>query len=309
MGIIYVKYMRGVEMIGNIMRLARTPFLGASAVSVMVGSAAAWYYTGRFSWLYFILTEIGVVSLHVASNMANDHYDYLSGADPLGEVKPFSGGSQVLQHKQMTVEQSRILFTAFFILGLVMAIYFAVVVGIWALVLGLCGAIIGYAYTVPPASISYKGWGELLIGLAFGPLSVLGSYYVQSGGLSWKPIYVSLPVALLITAVLFINEYPDYKQDKAAAKNNLLVRLGKERGLPLYYILMLLPYIIIIAFIARGILPVGALLTMFTVPLAAKAVITAHRYWYDDEKLMPANASTILCHLSLSALLAIGFIV
>lgn len=295
-------------MIGRIVRLARAPFLGASAVSVMVGTAAAWHYAGKFSWLSFILAEIGVVSLHIASNIANDHYDFLNGADPIGEVKPFSGGSQILQHGQLSVQQSRALFKLFFSIGFGIAVYFTATVGIWALILGLCGAALGYLYTAPPVSISYKGWGELCVGLTFGPLSVLGAYYVQTGFLDWRPIYASLPVAALITAVLFINQYPDYFQDKAAGKRNLLVQWGKEKGLPLYYGLMALPYAVVAIGIALNIFPVWALLTALTAPLAAKAVITAYRYWEDDKRLMPANALTITCHLSLSILMALAFI-
>ncbi len=209
----------------------RAPFFTASIVPVFLGTTVAYAFNNVFNPAYFILTLIGVVLLHAGGNMLNDYFDYISGADINNETPtPFSGGSRVLVDgllKPESILQASILSIA---LGLGIGGFLAYKLGVPIIVLGVFGVLCSIVYSAPPFKLAYRGLGEFIVGLAFGPLIVFGSYYVQTGAVSIAPIFASLPIAFLIAAVLYINEFPDYEADKKAGKNQLVVLLGLKNA-------------------------------------------------------------------------------
>ena len=134
-----------------------------------------------------------------------------------------------------------------------------------------------------------------------------GAFYVQTTQFSWVPIVASLPVALLITAVLYINEFQDAKADKTVGKNHLVVRLGKKQAVKGYILLMLLTYLILVISVVTETLPPISLIAMLTFPLAIKSIKIAQSYYDNNIKLVPANASTIMNHLFTGLLLILSF--
>jgi 1,4-dihydroxy-2-naphthoate octaprenyltransferase len=116
----------------------------------------------------------------------------------------------------------------------------------------------------------------------------------------------SVPVGLLIAAVLYINEFPDYEADRQVNKKTLIVLLGPERARYGYIIIIALTYAAIAAFVAFGGLPAWALLGLVTLPLAVKAAAVLMRRYREPYKLLPANALTILVHFATAVLLAVG---
>ena len=184
-----------------LVRAVRAPFLAASAIPVLVGTSAALYETGTFLGGCFILNLLGVVFLHCSANVANDYYDYLSGADPSHPPYPFHGGSQVIQEGLMTPDQVRRLFQLCFLLAAICGGWLVLLRGPLVLLPGLAGAFCGYFYTAPPLQFAYRGLGEITTGITFGPLVVLGTYYVQTQTFALTPLVASLPLGFLIAAV------------------------------------------------------------------------------------------------------------
>ena len=136
-----------------------------------------------------------------------------------------------------------------------------------------------------------------------------GAFYVQARTFSWVAIWASLPVALLIAAVLYINEFQDAKADYAVGKLHLVVRLGKEKAIKGFVGIMLITYLTIIVGVVTDILPVISLISLLTVPIALKAIKIAQENYNDNVKLAPANASTIMNHLLTGLLLTIAFFI
>jgi len=176
------------------------------------------------------------------------------------------------------------------------------------LLIGAIGIFLGVFYTAKPFRIGYGTFGELAVGIGFGPLVVLGSYYVQTQELSVNAFLISIPIGILIALVLYINEFPDYNADKSVGKNTLVVVLGKRKAVALYHILLGSVYVLIIALTMVKILPLTCLIALLTVPLALKAFLVSKRNFDKIYEILPANAATIALHSLIGILLCAGIL-
>lgn len=147
-----------------------------------------------------------------------------------------------------------------------------------------------------------------MVGLNFGPLMVLGAYYVQTQQLSWLPVLAGLPLGFLIAAVLYINEFPDYNADKKVGKKTWVVRLGRQRAVWGFAVIMAAVYISLLIGVLAGKLPMVTMVMAVTLPLAIRAVQLARRYYANSFDLAPANALTITGHLLVGLLLTLAYV-
>ncbi len=277
----------------------RAPFLTATIAPILVGTSLAWLTTGALHWGFFALAMLGGLCLHLGANVVNDYFDHVGGSDEINKefVRPFSGGSRMIQLGLLTPLEVLAGGLFFFLMASLIGLVLAYTHGPVILGLGLVGILSGFFYVGKPFAWVSRGFGELLVGLNFGPLMGLGAYFVQTGRLDWAPLVATLPVGFLIAAVLYINEFPDYAADKAVGKHHLVVRLGRQRAAVGYALLMAGVYASLLAGVASGFLPVAALLGLATLPLAASAVRTALRHHSNVPDLVPANALTVITHL------------
>jgi len=286
----------------------RPKFLTAVIIPIILGSVIAFVYENVFYPLYFVLALIGGIALHAGTNIANDYFDFKSCTDIINkEVTPFSGGSDFL--RDGILKPRDVLVASLILLGVGIAIglYFTFVIGWFLLLLGLIGALCGFFYV----TLASKGLGEAAIGINFGPLSVLGAYYVQTTKVTLVPLIASIPVAFLITAVIWINQFPDYVADKEVGKDHLVVRLGRSLSAVRVYLgLILGTYIAIALGIVFSFLPLFCLISFITLPLfAIPAMKSAQKNYLDTPKLIPAQAMTIMTHLFTGILLIAGFLI
>jgi len=125
-------------------------------------------------------------------------------------------------------------------------------------------------------------------------------------------LVASIPVGILIGLVLYINEFPDYEADRRVGKKTAVVLLGKTRAMSVYHALLFFSYIIVLALAALRVIPLFALMALLTLPLAIKAFRASREYNAQEKEdiraLLPANASTIMLHLSFGLLLSMGFV-
>lgn len=288
----------------------RAPFFTASIVPVVLGTVIAWQRVGAFHGGYFILTLIAAMALHAGTNIANDYFDHRSGNDPVNVefVSPFTGGSRLIQEGLLSPREVLMESLLFFALGSAIGLYLAWARGSIILALGLIGLFSGFFYTGTPINLASRGVGELIVGLNFGLLMTLGSYYIQARSLAWEPVIASIPVSLLIAAVLWINEFQDAPADHAVGKETLVVRLGRRRAATGYFLIMAATYLSITLSVLFRAIPPFALLALLTAPLAYRAVNTARLYYHDRLRLAPANAATVMIHLFTGLLLSLGYL-
>lgn len=277
----------------------RAPFFTASVMPILLGVVIAWSKLSQFHWGYFLLTLVGGVFLHAGTNVANDYYDHKSGTDKINVdyVRPFTGGSRMIQRGLLSPREVLMGSIIFFFLGSLIGVYLAYQRGFIILLLGAIGIFSGFFYTAPPLQLANRGIGEAVVGLNFGILMTVGAYYVQAMTLSWEPFVASIPLAMLITNVLHINQFQDAVADEAVGKRHLVVRLGKQRAERLYEFILWGVYIYIIIGVLTRILPIFTLLVSLSLPLSYKAVKTARQFFDDSLKLVPANAATVIIHL------------
>jgi 1,4-dihydroxy-2-naphthoate octaprenyltransferase len=214
----------------------RAPFLTVSGIPVFVGALAAFHRTGNLSLGRLGLTLGGVLCVHLGANLANDYYDEVTGCDRLNpDPTPFSGGSRVIQQGLLPARVVLVSAICFFALGLVQGFRLNhMLPGNQVIAVGVIGALCGFLYTAVPFKLSYRGLGEVLVFIAFGPLLVTGSYLCQTGNIDSFAVLVSGPTGLLVVAILLVNEVLDCEWDRRAGKRTLVVILGVRRGYVLY---------------------------------------------------------------------------
>ena len=287
----------------------RAPFFTASIIPLLLGMAIAYYETASFDFLLGLLTLISGVSIHAGTNLANDYYDR-STDDINIYFSQFNGGSRMIQNEIIAPRMILIASILSYIIGSVTAILIFVMIQGFMLIIFLSIAVLlGFFYTALPVSLSYRGLGELAVFVGFGPLGVFSAYYIQLEHIN-SPLLAltSIPIALLISLVLFLNEFQDSEADAKAGKNTLVVALGKKKSVKVYSVGMVLAYFTILLFVLLSWFPVITLLPLVTLPIAFKAVSHANQNYDKIKELLPANGQTILIHFVFGVLLAFSFV-
>jgi 1,4-dihydroxy-2-naphthoate octaprenyltransferase len=139
-------------------------------------------------------------------------------------------------------------------------------------------------------------------------LMTLGSFFVQTGYLSWEPVVAAIPVGLLIAGVLYINEFQDAPADGAVGKDHLVVRLGRRKAALGYLALLVTTYAVIVVAVLLRITSPFTLVALVTIPVAIRAVGVARAHYDEYLKLVPANAATVFIHLLTGLLLSAGYL-
>jgi 1,4-dihydroxy-2-naphthoate octaprenyltransferase len=284
----------------------RLPFLTASLVPVALGIAAA-ATQHRFNLGLAALTLLGAVAVHLGLNVANDVFDATSGADEYN-VNPtmFSGGSRVIQYGLVSLRQMIAISAVSYAIAIAIGLYLALVAGWGLLWLGIAGVLISYFYTAPPLRLVHRGLGELCTALGFGPIMVLGAYYVQTGHYALQPLVLSIPVALLVMLILYANEIPDRVPDARAGKRTLVVRLSRKVVLQGYGVAAALAYLALVVGVATRLLPWPTLAALLTIPLAVKTLRGLEQNYDDPYVLMGSLQNNVVLHFSTGILLVAG---
>jgi len=274
----------------------RLPFLTASLMSVVAAIAACWWAYGPVRWGFAGLALAGIALIHAGANLANDYFDYRSGADPANLCPtPFSGGSRVLVEGVLTpraVLAAAVLFT---LAGCACGIYlWRHTPGYTLLIIGMMGVALAWLYVAPPVRLAHRGVGELAVGVCFGILPAMGTEWVLRGRLSPEGSWVGVPAGLLVAAILLINEFPDAAPDAFAGKRTLMVRLGPGRAALLYAALLALMYASVLAAVLLRWMPALAALVFLVTPLSVRITRLLHAKHGDVPALIPGMAGTIL---------------
>ncbi|MFQ6013366.1 MAG: prenyltransferase [Thermoplasmata archaeon] len=283
------------------LRALRAPFLVASVLPFLVGILAAYQIANAFDPLLFALSLVGVVLFHLATNMLNDNFDYRSGNDlAVRHQNPFAGGGRVLITGRVDVRVHLAVALGFFVTASAVGLLIFLLLGGFAtpsgrllFIMGTVGAATVYSYVGPPIRLANRGVGEVFVGLAFGPLIVVGAYLVQTGTVSPGVVLLSLSMGLLVTAILWINEFPDVSADVSVGKKTLMARLGPERSINVYLGLVAAAFFMPVLASLLRLVPPTTVLTLLALPLAVRAARGLRANYLDPHALIPANAGTI----------------
>ena len=271
------------------MRAIRIRFMLASLIAVASGISIAFWKHGVFNFTYAALTFAGVICLHASVDLLNDYWDYKRGTDIIAKRTKFSGGTGVLPDNLLKPKMVYAAAVIFLILGVLTGTYFVIIRGIAiAIILGFAIVSILF-YSI---SIVNSGLGELFVAIK-GTLIVLGSFYVQTEVIDPSAIYVGAIIGILSASVLFANSFPDYDADRYTGRRTLLNMIGKQKGSRLFPILVMIPYILILAGIFLGYTKFLSLACMVSIPYAIKAIKHIDQYTHID-KFVPVMAATVI---------------
>lgn len=287
----------------------RLPFLTATLIPVLLGIAVA-ARNGEFTFWLAALTVLGGAAIHIGLNTANDIFDALSGADDENfNPTQYSGGSRVLQRGLLSMKQMAAICGTSYAIGGAIGVFLVVhLKSVELLGIGVAGITLSFFYTAPPLRLVHRGLGELTTALGFGPFMVLGAYVVQTGKVAWEPFVASIPVAILIALVLYVNEIPDRRSDAVAGKLTLPARMSREAVITGFLIAALAAFAVVAVAAIGGVIPRSAIVALVALPLALQVYRGIKAHYSSPYELMTTMGKNVQLHLAVGVLLIAGYV-
>ena len=258
--------------LGAVYEVARPFSFTASVLPVTVGGVLAWTL-GRIDVLPWLLAVVGGLALHAGTNVINEVYDVRHGIDSITSPR----ASQAIVKGRITERGALTLAYLCFAATILIGLYLTAVRGPWMVVLGAIGLLGGYFYTAPPFHYKYRALGLPLVFLLMGPLMVVGGFFAASGGFDARTLAVSVPVGLLVTAILHGNEWRDVGEDKRLGFTTFSAEMGQPFARWFYVGLVVGAYIAVAIAVMVGLLPTGTLLTILSLPVAVWLIHQAEK--------------------------------
>jgi 1,4-dihydroxy-2-naphthoate octaprenyltransferase len=281
---------------------ARVRTLPAAIAPVLVGTSLA-LGAKHFNGFAFAAALLGALFIQVGTNLSNDYSDARRGADTedrLGPVRVTAGG---------LVPPRQVLIATYLTFGaaVLCGVYLVIVAG-WELVaVGAASILAGVLYTGGPRPYGYEGLGELFVFLFFGIVAVAGSYYVQVQALPWRAFACAVPVGLIASAILVVNNVRDLETDRRAGKRTLAVRLGRPRTRVLYAAMLAIAFLSPLLLWLAGGMSAWLMLSWIALPLAL-SLVKLVRTRLDGPALNGALAKTGALQLLFCLLLCAGIL-
>jgi len=240
---------------------ARPATLTAAFAPVAVGTACA-LRVGGFRWDAALAALFGAFLIQIATNFANDLFDFEKGADNEERLGP----TRAAQAGLLTVAQLRTGIVVTLLLALGVGVYLTSVAGPWVVAIGLSSILAGLAYTGGPFPLAYNGLGDVFVMAFFGFVAVCGTAFVQAEYVPDIAWVAAVPMGALATAILVVNNVRDFEGDKRAQKRTLVVRFGRDSGVREYIVLLIASYWTPVALWLVGWTTVWVCLPLVTVP-------------------------------------------
>jgi len=273
--------------------------LTAAVVPVLVGSALA-YRTGHLNPPIALATLAVAILIQIGTNLANDYYDFVNGADTGARLGPPRVTQAGLIAPPTVRNAALVTLTVAGILGCGL-----VAVGGWPIfAIGAVSLLAALAYSAGPYPLAHQGLGDAFVFVFFGVIAVNGTVFLQCGALSPLSIAISVPVACLATAILVVNNLRDVQTDRLAGKRTLAVRFGCGFARAEY--VALLAIALLVAPIMAWLGGLGLLLPLCVTPLAMREMRALLAR--SGATLNRSLGGTAALHLGYGLLLAVGII-
>jgi 1,4-dihydroxy-2-naphthoate octaprenyltransferase len=292
-------------MLSSWFRVIRIRFLLASVIAVSVGLSLNWWQNSSIDWFDVILTFAGVLSLHASVDLLNDFWDFKRGIDTKTTRTKMSGGTGVLPEGLLKPSSVYRAGVAFLIIGSAIGGYFVFTDGIViAVILGFAILSI-YFYST---KIVDSGLGEFFVAVK-GSMIVLGTFFIQTGQVSFESILAGICVGSLSALVLFIASFPDHDADKSKGRKTLVIVVGKEKAAKLFWIFPSISYFAIVIGISANLFPLTSLICFLSIPLMIKSGLGLQKNYDSVENLLPFMSSTLMFGRITGALFVVSFLI
>jgi 1,4-dihydroxy-2-naphthoate octaprenyltransferase len=276
----------------------------ASAIPVLAGAALAWV-DGLWSWPPFLAAFVGALLLHTGTNVVNEVYDVRKGIDSITSPR----ASHAIVKGRVTERAALLLAGVAFAAAVVIGLYLVWLRGPAIVALGSLGLIGGWGYTAPPLQYKNRGLGVPLVFLLMGPLMVGGAYFAVSGSWSLTAIVLSIPVGLLVAAILHGNEWRDIREDTRAGITTLSSRIGRRWAHDGYVALVLGAYVVLALSVIARVLPAWTMLAILSLPFLAQVIRSAELGATGQARAIAMiDLQTARLHLAFGSLLVVGLV-
>jgi 1,4-dihydroxy-2-naphthoate octaprenyltransferase len=276
----------------------------ASAIPVLAGGALA-AVDSRFSWLPFLAALAGGMLLHSGTNVINEVYDVRKGIDTITSPRM----SHAVLKGRLSERGAYAFAMALFVAAIAVGSYLVWLRGPAIVGLGLLGLIAGYTYTAPPFQYKYRAMGVPVVFVLMGPIMVVGSNYAVTGMWDWHALVLSLPVGLLVAAILHGNEWRDISEDTRAGIVTLSSRLGRDWAHYGYLALVIGAYVTLGLAIAVRWLPPTTVIAVFSLPFLAQVVRSAELGATGQARAIAMiDLQTARLHFAFGLLLVVGLL-
>jgi 1,4-dihydroxy-2-naphthoate octaprenyltransferase len=261
-------------------------FLFAGFLPYLLGQALAYNYKGSLHWSNFYLGLGGLFFVLLGIETFNEYFDVALGTELVFSQDKIKTPSWIFK-----------LGLTSFAIAFIFALILTLKLGLAILGFALIGFFASFFYLGPPLRLAYRGLGELVIGLSYGPLLTLGSFWVQEPWLYFPALFVSIIVGLLMFALALINEVPDYYQDYLVGKRNIVVRVGQKKAVLLYSIVFLIIFSLFVWGIFLKLFSVKVGLVFLATPLAWQGLSIARKHYNQPQKFIPAIRNAIFLYI------------
>jgi 1,4-dihydroxy-2-naphthoate octaprenyltransferase len=258
------------------------------------------------SWPLFALALVAGVLLQLGTNVVNEVYDVRKGVDSITSPR----ASQALVTGRVRERDAFLLAASAFAICAALGLIMVTVRG-WPLaIMGAIGLVGGWGYTAPPLQYKYRALGLPLVFVLMGPLMVLGAYYAVTGTWTVKAAVVSVPIGLLVAAILHGNEWRDIAEDARAGINTVSIAAGRTFAHALYVVLLVGAYMTLALGVAAGTLPRLSLLAVLSMPLLVSALRNSELGASGQQRAIALiDRDTARLHATFGALLVVGLAV
>lgn len=288
---------RVVNPVSKIIHLLRYRFFFFAGIfPYLLGQAIAFKQQNFLEVQVFWLGFFGIFFVLVAVELFNEYFDFKEGGDRI-----------FLKEKPKIPYHFFPLALCFLSLAFFIGLYLTFRIGWPVLLFSFLGFLGTYFYVGPPIRWAYRGLGEMVIALSYGPGMILGSYYLQTSRVDFVPFFTSLICGLSMFCLSIINEIPDYYQDKLVGKRNLVVRLGKRRSIKLLSFSLTSTLVLLGLGILLKQVPLLALVIFLLLPSAVKSLTVAKRDYDNPKAFLWAINTNIVTYLLIVFSLGLGY--
>jgi 1,4-dihydroxy-2-naphthoate polyprenyltransferase len=289
---------------GALYEILRPFAFTASVIPVLAGAALAWV-DEAWSWPPFVAALFGAVFLHAGTNIVNEVYDVRKGVDTITSPR----ASHAIVKGRIRERSALGIAAVAFGLAIAVGVLLIALRGPAIIVLGGLGLIGGYGYTAPPLEYKNHALGVPLVFLLMGPLMVEGAYFAVSGTWSATALVLSIPVGLLVAAILHGNEWRDIREDSRAGISTLSSRIGRRWAHYGYVALVLGAYIVLALSVIAKILPPWTMLAILSLPFLAQVIRSAELGAIGQARAIAMiDMQTARLHLAFGSMLVLGLV-
>ena len=262
-----------------------------------LGTAIAFYVGKRFSLSLFLMGFLITLLALIGVEAFNEYFDWRNGTDRVFQLNP----------APVTLTTFLVGITSFLI-ALIVTILLIKRLGLPILIFYVIGFLSALFYLAPPVKLSYRGLGETVIALSYGPLLVLASYYIQTKRIDVLPLFASMIPASQLFLIAILNQVPDYLQDRLVGKRNICVRIGKKNVLRLYGAITVFFYLIILIGLFSGKFPRLAWLAFTCLPFSLISYAIGMQTYDNPRRFVPTIRYMVINYIIVLGLFITGYI-